>query len=77
MPEILGTFVETNDPFGPYGAKGIGEPPIIAVAPAVANAIYNACGVRFREIPITPVRIRQKKLEQQRVRAGEKKEDGL
>lgn len=62
MPEIVGGFVETVDPNGPYGAKGIGEPPIIAVAPAITNAIYNATGVRYTDIPITPVKIRNKRV---------------
>lgn len=53
IPQI-GTFiVETNDPFGPYGAKGIGEPALVPIAPAVANAIYDAIGVRIRHLPIT------------------------
>ena len=47
-------FVETIDPYGPYGAKCIAEPPIIAVAPAIANALYDACGIRFEEAPINP-----------------------
>ncbi len=63
MPEIIGEFVETIDLYGPYGAKGIGEPPIISVAPAVANAVYDACGMRHYDIPITPIKIRKKMLE--------------
>jgi xanthine dehydrogenase molybdenum-binding subunit len=39
---------------GPYGAKGIGEVPIVAIAPAIANAIHDAIGKRIRKIPITP-----------------------
>jgi len=50
-------LVETNDPLGPYGAKGVGEPCTIPVAAAVANAIYNAIGVRMRSLPITPEKI--------------------
>jgi CO/xanthine dehydrogenase Mo-binding subunit len=45
-------IIEPVDPFGPYGAKGVGEPPYSLPAPAIANAIYNAIGVRFSEIPI-------------------------
>jgi len=46
--------VEPIDPYGPFGAKGVGEPPYSVPAPAIANAIYNAIGVRFKELPITP-----------------------
>lgn len=52
IPEIQKVFVEPIDPHGPYGAKGLGEPPYSVPAPAIANAIYNAIGVRFTEIPI-------------------------
>jgi xanthine dehydrogenase molybdenum-binding subunit len=45
-------LVETNDPLGPFGAKGIGEPPLPPIAPAIANAIYNAISVRFNALPI-------------------------
>ncbi len=50
-------FVETYEPTGPFGAKGIGEGALNPVAGAVANAIYNALGIRFYELPITPERI--------------------
>ncbi len=50
-------FVETNDSFGPYGAKGVGEPGLVPTAPAIANAVYNAIGVRIRDLPITPEKI--------------------
>ena len=53
VPEIVPVLVESVEPTGPFGAKGIGEPPYSAAGPAVANAIYNAIGVRFSEIPIT------------------------
>jgi len=52
-PEIVSIMVESVDKYGPYGAKGIGEPPYSPPAPAIANAIYNAIGVRFTELPIT------------------------
>jgi len=52
VPAIEPIAVESGDPFGPFGAKGVGEPPYGVPAPAIANAIYNAVGVRFREIPI-------------------------
>jgi CO/xanthine dehydrogenase Mo-binding subunit len=52
VPIIEPIIVEPEDPFGPFGAKGVGEPPYSLPAPAIANAIYNAVGVRFNEIPI-------------------------
>ena len=50
-------FIETNDAFGPFGAKGVGEPGLVPTAPAISNAIYNAIGVRIRDLPITPEKI--------------------
>jgi xanthine dehydrogenase molybdenum-binding subunit len=50
-PMVEPIIVETDDPYGPFGAKGVGEPPYGVPAPAIANAIYNAIGVRFNEIP--------------------------
>ncbi len=49
--------IETIDEDGPYGAKGIGEPGCVPTAPAIANAIYDAIGVRMKDLPITPERI--------------------
>jgi len=57
VPEILCSFVEKPHPDGPFGAKGAGEATNAASAPALANAIYNAVGLRLREIPITPERL--------------------
>jgi CO/xanthine dehydrogenase Mo-binding subunit len=57
IPEIEAHFIETQDPEGPVGAKGIGEAPSICTAAAVANALYNATGVRFHELPLTPERV--------------------
>ena len=50
-------FIETNDSFGPFGAKGAGEPGLVPTAPAIANAIYNAVGIRIHDLPITPEKI--------------------
>lgn len=50
-------LVETDDPAGPFGAKGVGEPGLVPTAPAIANAIYDAVGVRMRDLPITPEKI--------------------
>ncbi len=56
-PQIEVLFVETEDAFGPFGAKVLGEPPIIPSVAAVANAIFNATGRRIRSLPITRERI--------------------
>jgi CO/xanthine dehydrogenase Mo-binding subunit len=53
LPEITGIIVENPDPQSPSGAKGIGEPALELIAPAIANAVYNATGIRFRRLPIT------------------------
>ncbi len=52
IPEIIPIVVESIDSHGPFGAKGIGEPPYSVPAPAIANAVYNAIGVRFNKLPI-------------------------
>ncbi len=57
MPRVRPIIVETHDPAGPFGAKGVGEPPLIPVPAAIANAIYNATGLRIKELPILPERI--------------------
>lgn len=58
VPEAIETIlVETGDPEGPYGAKGVAEPAIIPVAPAIVNAIADAVGVRIRDLPATPEKI--------------------
>ncbi len=53
-PEIHTFLVETDDPEGPFGAKEAGQGPLLPVIPAIANAIYNAVGVRLDQVPITP-----------------------
>jgi hypothetical protein len=50
-------LVETIDREGPFGAKEAGQGPLLPVIPAVANAVYNALGVRIDEIPITPDKV--------------------
>jgi CO/xanthine dehydrogenase Mo-binding subunit len=52
VPMVEPIIVESEDPHGPFGAKGVGEPPYSLPAPAIANAIYNAVGVRCNEIPV-------------------------
>ncbi|HEX6510717.1 MAG TPA: molybdopterin cofactor-binding domain-containing protein [Chloroflexota bacterium] len=57
MPAVTVILVETNDPAGPFGAKGLGEAGAICTAPAIANALYNATGVRIKALPLTPERV--------------------
>lgn len=57
VPPIEAYIVEHPTVVGPYGAKGFGEQPLMGIAPAVANAVFHATGVRVREIPITPERL--------------------
>jgi putative selenate reductase molybdopterin-binding subunit len=54
MPKLTTILAETNEPLGPYGAKSISEVPINGPAPAIANAIYHAVGIRIRKVPIRP-----------------------
>ena len=56
-PEIQVIFADVVDPVGPMGAKALGEVPAVGVAPAIANAIYDAIGIRFTRLPITPDRV--------------------
>ena len=56
-PDITTNPVEEPDPTGAFGAKGIGEAGLVPVAPAIANAIYDAAGVRIKELPITPEKV--------------------
>jgi xanthine dehydrogenase molybdenum-binding subunit len=60
IPRIDMHFIETEDPEGPVGAKGVGEAPAICTAAAIVNALYNATGVRFCELPLTPERVLRK-----------------
>ena len=53
-PPIEVHYAVQRDSYGPFGAKGAGEPPIDPVAPAIANALHDATGVRFRDLPFTP-----------------------
>jgi 4-hydroxybenzoyl-CoA reductase alpha subunit len=59
IPSITSVEVETNDPEGPFGAKESGEGTQLAPAPAIINAIYDAIGVRFKTLPVTPEKILQ------------------
>ena len=57
MPVLSRVIVESNDENGPFGAKGVGNSPVINMAPAIANAVYRAVGVRIKELPVTPEKI--------------------
>ena len=57
MPDVVLGVVESNEPTGPFGAKGVGEPPIIPVAAAVANAVHDAVGARVTELPISDEKV--------------------
>lgn len=57
IPEVTSILVESIDPNGPFGAKGLGECAMVPTAPAVVNAIYNAIGVRIKNLPATPEKI--------------------
>ncbi len=57
MPEVIVDLIEDPDDNGPFGAKEAGQGPLTPVIPAVANAVYDAIGVRIDEVPITPEKI--------------------
>jgi 4-hydroxybenzoyl-CoA reductase alpha subunit len=57
VPSITSLEVETNDPEGPFGAKESGEGTQLAPAPAIINAVYDAIGVRFKSLPVTPDKV--------------------
>jgi CO/xanthine dehydrogenase Mo-binding subunit len=59
VPPMVPLIIEDPEPTGPFGAKGVGEPVLVAVAPAVANAVADAVGVRIRRLPLLPERIRE------------------
>jgi CO/xanthine dehydrogenase Mo-binding subunit len=68
-PDLDAYIVESHDPAGPYGAKEAGEGPLHPAIPAIANAIYDACGIRIRELPFYPHRV-LKLLREQKARGG-------
>jgi CO/xanthine dehydrogenase Mo-binding subunit len=51
------SFVENPEETGPFGARGVAEPAMVPTAPAIANAVYNAVGIRLSTMPLTPERI--------------------
>jgi CO/xanthine dehydrogenase Mo-binding subunit len=57
VPNITPVLIEVPSPLGPFGAKGVGEPPVVPVGAAIANAIFDAVGSRVADLPITPERL--------------------
>jgi xanthine dehydrogenase molybdenum-binding subunit len=57
MPETEVIIIDKPDPKGPFGAKGVGEPAMVGIAPAIANAVYDAVGVRITDLPVTPEKV--------------------
>jgi CO/xanthine dehydrogenase Mo-binding subunit len=57
VPNITPIMIEIPSALGPFGAKGVGEPPVVPVAGAIANAIYDAVGARVTQLPMTPERV--------------------
>ena len=57
MPRLEIAWVQDSEPTGPFGAKGLGEPVMVPVAPAIANAIYHATGVRLTQLPFTAEKV--------------------
>ncbi|MDI7260061.1 MAG: xanthine dehydrogenase family protein molybdopterin-binding subunit [Thermodesulfobacteriota bacterium] len=57
VPDLETILIESGDGVGPFGAKGVGEPSVCSVAPAISNAVYDAIGVRIYDLPLTPEKI--------------------
>jgi len=70
MPPVESILVETDDPEGPFGAKEAGQGPLLPVIPALANAVYDALGVRITEVPITPDKVVAARRDMRRGGAG-------
>ena len=70
MCDVKTYLIEDPDPNGPYGAKEVGQGPLLPVPPAVANAVYDAVGVRIDEVPITPEKVMKALREKSRGRDG-------
>jgi CO/xanthine dehydrogenase Mo-binding subunit len=70
MCDVKTYLIEDPDPNGPYGAKEVGQGPLLPVPPAVANAVYNAVGVRIDEVPITPEKVMRALKDKARGRQG-------
>jgi len=70
MCDVKTYLIEDPDPNGPYGAKEVGQGPLLPVPPAIANAVYDAVGVRIDEVPITPEKVMKALREKSRGRDG-------
>ena len=70
MCDVKTYLIEDPDPNGPFGAKEVGQGPLLPVPPAVANAVYNAVGVRIDEVPIMPEKVLKALREKARGRDG-------
>src|SRR5207249_8242093 len=57
MPDVVTYLVEDPDAAGPFGAKEVGQGPLLPIMPALANAVFDAVGIRVDEIPITPEKV--------------------
>jgi len=76
MPEMVSYMIETNDERGPYGAKEAGQGPLLPIMPALANAIFDAVGVRIDQVPIHPdmvLKALHEKAQGREARVGPKK----
>jgi 4-hydroxybenzoyl-CoA reductase subunit alpha len=65
MPDVVTYLIENPDGSGPFGAKEVGQGPLLPIMPALANAVFDAVGVRVDEVPVTPEKV-YKALQQQR-----------
>ena len=70
MCDVKTFLIEDPDPNGPFGAKEVGQGPLLPVLPAVANAVYNAVGIRIDEVPITPEKVLKALREKSKGRNG-------
>src|SRR5687767_6835991 len=77
MCDVETYLIEDPDPNGPYGAKEVGQGPLLPVPPAVANAVYDAVGVRIDEVPITPEKVMRALRDKARGRDGRFGPDGV
>jgi len=70
MCDVKTYLIEDPDPNGPFGAKEVGQGPLLPIPPAVANAVYDAVGVRIDEVPITPEKVLKALREKEKGRVG-------